>query len=172
MQVGRPNNPFMQQPTAVRSPQAGAASATAATQMPKDKGLRVQGDSMKKASAALQPPPSGLDAMAMITFARSLAFPNKHFDRGARLGSEGFRSHRSPSGPNPLLGSYEGRGSMSAPGAHVDISTSHPLYGGALKKYQDEMKRLGKEVRPGKLLLQMFRHQVGDKLKNTIRRTL
>lgn len=164
MHVGGPKNPFVQQQRPVQAPRT---AQVAGPQAAKTQGPRVQGDVMRQASAGLQPPPGGLDSLAMLGLARTIAFSGKRFERGARLHAEERLSHRSPSSPGLLLGSYELRGAMSSPGAHTDISTAHPLYGRYLEKWLSGRSDAGS----GKVLLGLLRDKLGE-MKSTIRKVL
>ena len=166
MEIRRGPQPQAPVPGAPARVQQGAPAAAPRPLGPP--GTRIQGDSMRKGAPAAPELPAGLDLPTLLSLARSLAFATKRFQRGSKVSRrERSNSHRSASAPDASQGTFEGRGAMSTPDAHWDITSGHPLYGRYLEQWLKEKPNKAQ----GKLLLQMLRDRLGE-LKNVVRKTL
>lgn len=171
MKVGSAPQPVRLNQVATPQPAAAAAAAAPTGPPPKPAGLKVQGDISKQASVP-GPAGPGDELLALVTMARSLSFKAGKVDRGARINARGpvhnpAGEHRLSGPSGSRLGGFELRGAMSAPAAHREVTTSHPLYG----RYLQQWLSTQPEVKGGKVLLQLLQSRLRD-LKNWVRYVL
>jgi hypothetical protein len=165
MKLGGPPNPYRASRPIASGPPVQAGPVQQAP-------VQSQGPLGRPSEAAAKTParpaPGTEDPWLSVSLGRVLSFAAGKLERGDRLSqprSDAPGAHRTANSPALELGAYEGRGTMSAPEAHLDVGSAHPLYGRYLEQWLGQKS----EAPQGKRLLLMLRERLGE-MKQAARR--